>query len=297
MSLFLFLFLSFPVAMLFRYELPIPFLKFLYLPGTFWLGAIMYLLLFFGVMDIIFLVIGYRRTLFPAFAGMTGVIILLFYGYCNFSHPVVVEREISFCHPRLRGDDRIRAVAISDLHLGLNIDRKKLSEYIDLINAQKPDIVLIAGDVVDNCVRPLNEERMYEEFDRIDAPLGVYMCLGNHEYLSGIDESLDFLRKTKIHLLIDDKVLIDSCFYIVGRDDAKMGKKRKSLSELVEGIDRNFPVIVLDHQPLNLEEAEENGIDLQISGHTHNGQLFPGNLIAKAIYELSHGYMKKGKTN
>ncbi|MFZ4725789.1 MAG: metallophosphoesterase, partial [Paludibacter sp.] len=88
----------------------------------------------------------------------------------------------------------------------------------------------------------------------------------------------------------------DSSFYIVGRDD-KSNLNRKKLSEIVTGLDKKLPFILMDHQPYHLEEAEQNDIDFQISGHTHNGQFFPGNLFVKKMYELGYGYLKKGNTH
>lgn len=83
---------------------------------------------------------------------------------------------------------------------------------------------------------------------------------------------------------------------MVGRDD-RSNHQRKKLTEIVSGLDHKKPIILLDHQPFHLKEAEENGVDLQISGHTHNGQFFPGQFFVKRMYDLGYGYMKKGKTH
>ncbi|MDR1763397.1 MAG: metallophosphoesterase [Dysgonamonadaceae bacterium] len=306
LAVFIFLFAAFPLAMLLRNLLPLPVLKALYMPGTFWLAVMMYLLVYLVVTDILFLLLRLfgaipknSRAKWSSVRVSIGVVFiagLLIYGYWNFTHPVVVERVIEIDKPAGKFSE-LKVVAVSDLHLGANIDRARLTKYVDLINAQNPDIVLIAGDIVDNSARPLNEERMEEEINRINAHLGVYFCLGNHEYLSGIEESLDFLKKTKMHLLIDDNVLIDSSLYVIGRDDSKLNPDRKTLQELVAAANLDLPLILLDHEPYGLEEAAQCGIDLQISGHTHNGQIWPGNLIAAAIFELPYGFAKKGSTN
>jgi len=96
--------------------------------------------------------------------------------------------------------------------------------------------------------------------------------------------------------LRDSVCLVDSSFYLIGRDD-RTNTKRKSLKELVTGLNVNLPRILMDHQPYHLDEAEKNNIDFQISGHTHNGQFFPGNLFVKKIYELGYGYLKKGNSH
>ncbi len=294
----------FIVAMVFRNTWPIDCLKVIYAIGTTWLACMMYFLLFFLITDIIGLLnrwlhflpalpVSYRMV--QIVLSSTVILALLVTGYFRFTHPAIDTYQLKI--DKKAGERKeLRVVALSDLHLGLLIDKKRLQGYIDKINALHPDVVFIAGDVVDNSTRPLNEEKMYEEFQRLNAPLGVYMCLGNHEYISGIDSSLEFLRKTGIHLLVDSVAEVDHSFYVIGRDDHS-NVKRKSLKNMVAEIDSSKPVFLLDHQPFYLEDAEKNGVDFQLSGHTHNGQLWPGNLIVKSMYELGHGYKQKGKTH
>jgi predicted MPP superfamily phosphohydrolase len=187
-------------------------------------------------------------------------------------------------------------VAISDLHLGYGIGEKEFESWVNVINGEHPDIVLIAGDIVDNSVRPLNEGDFAEVFHKIKAPMGVYACPGNHEYISGLKESRDFLKKAGVRFLCDSVAEVDSCFYVVGRDD-KSNPKRKPLKDLVAPLDKTKPIFMLDHQPFHLEESEVNGIDLQISGHTHQGQIWPLSMVTKMIYERDHGFVKKGNAN
>jgi len=216
-------------------------------------------------------------------------------GNYKFNHPAVVTLDLSIDKPLQNKE--IKIVAVSDLHLGISIDKKRLKSYVELINAQKPDIVLIAGDVSDHSSNPLIRQNMGEELLAIKAPLGVYAITGNHEYFSANPGATwEYLRKSGIIVLRDSVVLVANSFYIVGRDD-RTNRERKVLTEIVKGLDENKPRILLDHQPYYLEEAEQNGIDLQISGHTHNGQIYPANLIVNKMYELGYGYLKKGKTH
>jgi predicted MPP superfamily phosphohydrolase len=304
--IYLFFFSAFIIAMLGRNTLPLTIQKILYFPGTCWLGAMAYLLLFFLITDLIY----FPNRFFHYFSrnfsknfrkiqALTGyvlVIALLFYGYYQFSHPKIVEQEIVI-HKNAGAHKELKVVGVSDLHLGINIDKKRLSQYVKLINAQNPDIILIAGDIIDNNAQPLELEKMWEEFHQLQAPLGVYFCPGNHEYLSGIEPSMNFLQKTKMHLLVDDFALVDSSLYIIGRDDKQGNHNRKPLKDLIKDVNTTLPLFLLDHEPYHLEEAEENGIDLQLSGHTHNGQIWPGNLLVKRIFELGHGYKQKGNTH
>ena len=153
-----------------------------------------------------------------------------------------------------------------------------------MINAQKPDLILIGGDLIDNSVVPLYAEKMMEELTELKAPLGIYMVPGNHEYISGIRKSMLFIKETPIHLLRDEVVTLPGGIQIIGRDD-RSNKSRLSLQELVKNIDPAKPVILLDHQPYNLSDTENAGIDLQFSGHTHRGQVWPISLITDHLFD------------
>jgi len=294
--------LLFLAAMAGRNVLPLGLLKVMYVIGTTWVACMVYFFLFFLITDIISilncLVRFLPENITTHFRQIqvcgTSVIIffMLIFGYYKFTHPSINTYNIKI-NKKAGERKELRIVGISDIHLGLLIDKGHFSKYVDKINALKPDIILIAGDMVDNSVRSLREERLEDEINRMQAPLGIFMCLGNHEHISGINNSLDFFKKTKINLLIDRVVRVDNSFWIVGRNDKSI-KSRKELESLVQETDKSEPVFLLDHQPFHLDNAEKNGVDFQFSGHTHNGQFWPGNCIVKKIYELGHGYKQKG---
>jgi predicted MPP superfamily phosphohydrolase len=130
---------------------------------------------------------------------------------------------------------------------------------------------------------------MEEELCELKASMGIYMGMGNHEYISGAEECEEFLRVTPVKLLRDSIVTLPCGVQIAGRDD-RTNRSRKSLEKLVTECDKAKPIIVLDHQPYNLAEADKAEIDMQFSGHTHRGQVFPLNLLTDRMYEQSHGY-------
>ena len=187
----------------------------------------------------------------------------------------------------------VRIVMMSDLHLGYHNRREELHRWVELINAEKPDLILIAGDIIDRSLRPLEEQKMWEEFRLLKAP--VVACLGNHEYYAGLPNSLSFYEKAGIRLL-KDEVLLTGDLAIVGRFD-RMNFKRKAVKALTANIDPKKYIILLDHQPYNLQDAEQSGVDFQLSGHTHHGQIWPVSWITESIYECAFGQHQRGNTN
>lgn len=301
---YIFLFLALFAGLYFEQKLGLSFAKILTFTTYTFLLTVIYMSFSFLLTDLVGLA---NKLLHFAPPGMLvfrqwaaiislGIIAITFtIGNYRFNHPVLVHLDLTVEHPVQHRE--IRIVAASDIHLGTSIDKKRLHKYVQMINARKPDIILLAGDITDRSFGPVMEQKMEQELSQLHAPLGVFAISGNHEYYSGVPEEInEYLRAADIRMLHDSVALVDHSFYLVGRDD-RTNPNRKPLSELVEGLRPELPKILLDHQPYALEQACENGIDLQISGHTHNGQFFPGNLFVKRIFEVGHGYKKKGKTH
>jgi predicted MPP superfamily phosphohydrolase len=124
---------------------------------------------------------------------------------------------------------------------------------------------------------------------------------GNHEYIGGADEACRYLEEHGIRVLRDSVVTLPDGLQIVGREDRAMrqfaGRARKSLNDLLSGLDSSKPVLMMDHQPFQLEEVSRAGVDVQLSGHTHHGQIWPLNYITGAMYEISRGYRRIGRTH
>ena len=304
LQIFSALFAFLMTGMLFEHVLPQVLAKNITFIGYSFLIAAVYLFISFLFVDIIrlsnfflhFAPVGMQQFRLWAMGGSLAIIaISMFAGNYHFNHPKIVKLNLSVHNPKMNKE--LKIVAASDIHLGNSIDIKMLRKYVKLINDQKPDVVLLLGDITDRSASPLTEQNMKSVLEDIQAPLGVYAIRGNHEYYSGKpDEIAGYLKSSGIHVLIDSACLVNNSFYIVGRDD-RTNVNRKSLDKITEGLDPNIPKILLDHQPYNLEMAEQNGMDLQLSGHTHNGQFFPGNLLTGMMFEKGHGYLKKGKTH
>lgn len=233
-----------------------------------------------------------KLTLFFVIA--TGITGLMIQAYHTLTNPVVTHVSITL--PQKGSNrDSLTIVMMSDLHIGETINRKLVHKYVTMANTQKADMIVLVGDIMDYESRIAEKYHIEEELQQLKAPLGTYIVLGNHEYRANINAKQKWLRKTGATLLIDSVAMPDSSFYLVGRDDM-INKKRKALHTLVKNLDKDKPVIVLDHQPLAFAELAMNKVDLGLHGHTHNGQLWPYPLIMKLIFECPYGYDKKGDT-
>ncbi|MDR2836475.1 MAG: metallophosphoesterase [Bacteroidales bacterium] len=227
------------------------------------------------------------------FSIVSSLLFLVFIcGYINYKNKKRVEIDIQ-TNKKINNEKSFKIIGISDLHLGYGISKAEFSDWINLINAENPDFVLIAGDAIDNSTKPIFEQNYAELFHRINTKYGIYAVIGNHEYISGLNKCKKFYEDANINLLIDSVININDDITIIGRDD-KTNKNRKTLSELCKAIDTSKFTILLDHQPLKLNETAKNNIDFQFSGHTHDGQLIPINWITYLMYENSHGLLKKG---
>jgi predicted MPP superfamily phosphohydrolase len=281
--------------------------------GSFWFAYILYLFLAVVVIDLVRLINhfipfypsiitrNYQQTkqiLALAVIIITSGAVLI--GYINAQH-IRIKKLILPIEKHCSQTKMIRIAAASDIHLGSIIGRKRFCKMVGLINEQKPDIVLFPGDLIDEDIAPVIKKNLGDAIERIQSRWGIYACTGNHEYIGGAEEACRYMKQHGILLLRDKTVKINDMFYLIGREDRSIksfeGKNRKSLAELMAEVDKSLPIILMDHQPFQLHEAEEAGVDLQLSGHTHHGQLWPLNLITSLLYELSWGYKQKGKTH
>lgn len=194
--------------------------------------------------------------------------------------------------------DSVRIAMVGDLHLGYLINRDDAQRMVDLIMEQEPDLILFVGDILDSSIEPVQGQRMDEELRRLQAPLGVYSCTGNHEYRYEAERKIQWLNDAGIKMLRDSAVLIDNAFYVVGREDFVFSD-RLPLSEILnrQNVNVSKPVIVLNHSPNDLDEEVNAGADIALYGHTHHGQAFPGNIATRLVFEVAYGYARKGNTH
>ena len=305
------------------------FRRFMKLLSNYWLGVLMYTIMTVGIADVLRLLLKYplknlnfpgRTLLFgnvgTAVVGIICAVIITtvsIYGVINAGNIQTTKYDISI-DKKAGKLDSLNVVLIADLHLGYNIGCRQMEQMVKKINAQDPDLVVVAGDIFDNEYEALEDpDRLAEVLRGIQSKYGVYACYGNHDIqekiLAGFtfggkekkESSVkmdEFLEKAGITLLRDEYVLIDDSFYLYGRPDyERPGRgidERKSAQEITADMDLSLPVLVIDHEPGELQELADAGVDADLCGHTHDGQLFPGNLTIKLMWENACGYLKKG---
>lgn len=280
--------------------------------GSFWFAGMLYFFLLIVLIDLVrvgnyffhflpaALFAGYAKTKFILLLVSLGLVFsIIIYGYINAS--IVRIKEITVTvDKRSASPHSYRIAMLSDLHLGTIIGKRKLGKIVEKINALKPDIVLMAGDVVDENIKPVIAKNLGDLLLKIQSVYGTYAITGNHEFIGGVKGSVSYLENHGVKFLQDSSILIDSAFWVVGRYDRDMvrftQKQRKPLPELLSQCDGTHPVILMDHQPFHLEETAQYPVDLQLSGHTHNGQLFPLNLVTRAMFKPDWGYRIIDKT-
>jgi uncharacterized protein len=280
--------------------------SFLIWTGSFWLSAMLYFFMIVVLIDLVRL-INLALPVIPAswlndiaktrmvlFTGSIIVVTLVVLsGHINTWYPVINRLEISL-DGRDSQMDAFTMAVVSDIHLGTLTSKHRIRKMVSRINSLEPDIIVLAGDILDEDVGPVIHKDLGSAIKDLNAPLGVYGVTGNHEFIGGIDEAAEYLTSHGIKLIRDSVVKINNSFYLAGREDLAIsqftGMNRKSLEDLMKMAEDDLPVIMLDHQPYNLDRSAAAGVDLQLSGHTHHGQLWPFNFITRAIYSISRGY-------
>lgn len=264
----------------------------LYEVGNTWLIAFLYLLIVFLVADIASLCHLLPKTLLKdslagllSVAGLVGGVMMV--GGMKYHHKYREEMTITTAKPL---EKPLTVVLASDLHIGYHNRKAELGRWVDMINAEQPDLVLIGGDIIDMSLRPVVEGNYAEEFRRLQAP--VMTILGNHEYFSDVERAERFFKDAGI-VLLKDSVAHFKGVDIIGRND-RTARRRATVKELADGL-QGF-TILLDHQPYHLQDAERAGIDFQFSGHTHRGQVWPLSWVTDAVYEKSWGHHQRGRT-
>jgi uncharacterized protein len=278
--------------------------------GGFWLAFMLYGFIFFLLTDIVLaglklsrIITGENILIFRKLSFIITVAIstlLIAGGFINALIPVVTRYDISIDKPA-GGIKSLKIAAVSDIHLGSIIRKRSLIKLSGILNELHPDLVLLLGDIIDGEIGPVLRGDLLQYFTCPECTDGLYAITGNHEFIGGGSRTIPYIESKGIRVLKDEVVTLDGGIQLIGRIDRDSyrfyRKERLPLDSLIKEVDLARPVILLDHQPFRLNESEKSGIDLQLSGHTHNGQMWPLNYLTQMIYELSYGYLRKGKTH
>lgn len=293
--------------------------------SNYWLGTLVYIFLVVLFADLGRIILkktkwisneklSSRRT-FVVTGGVCIVFIIAIsiYGILNARYIRTTPYEVKIEKDRGKLEE-LKIALVADLHLGYSIGDDHMEQMVEKINKMDADIVLIAGDIFDNDYDALyHPNYLIKKLREIKSKYGVYACYGNHDiqekilvgfgFPSGEKKKSDlrmdeFLEKANIKLLKDEAVLIDNSFYLVSRPDYKHPgrdiEKRKTPEEVTADLDKTKPILVMEHEPKEIEELEKAGADMQLSGHTHDGQIWPGTWLIKCFWKNPYGYMKEG---
>ncbi|MBO1581819.1 metallophosphoesterase [Bacillus sp. XF8] len=274
------------------------FIPFLRTIGSYWFAVIQYALILLPLADVTVFILQLLSVPIDTAIIWTGIVTLsmfiFIFGYGTFNaySPVVRKYEIHI-PKEVKGRKTLRIAMASDMHFGKLSGMSHLKRLVHHVNEMNPDIILLPGDIIDDHPGAFIKKNMGQVMKQMQAPLGVYGVLGNHEYYGrAIPEFLQEMNKIDIHIMLDEVIKIEDSFYLVGRRD-KTERDRQSFEELMSTVDKSLPVIAMDHQPFELKQAEASGVDLLLSGHTHRGQMAPNHLITRRMYELDWGYVQK----
>ncbi|MCP8969660.1 metallophosphoesterase [Ectobacillus ponti] len=225
--------------------------------------------------------------------------LLLGIGSWNAWNPIIRTYELHIDKPG--GDFKeLRVAMASDLHLGNIVENRHLGRLVKAMNAMKPDLILLPGDVIDDVIEPFIRKEMAQVMKGLQSRYGIYAVLGNHEYYGGhIPEYIRQMNSIGIRVLQDETVLVADSFYVAGRKDKTAESMDKAgrlpVADLLADLDKSKPVLLMDHQPYHFDKAAAAGADVLMCGHTHRGQFAPNHLITKRLFELDWGYMLKEK--
>lgn len=273
--------------------------------GIYYMAIVSYLMLIFPIIDTVrfadkkYAFLPKNNTVFSSFSfyvtifmavALTGILV---YGTWSGRSTHVKPYDVKIS--KVLKENNLKIALVSDIHLGDYMDVKRLQNLVSEVNKMNPDIVLIAGDLIDSSIKPFVENQMAKELGKLSSKYGTYFSFGNHDLGNKVPQLTSLLEEVGITVLEDDYKLINDSFYVVGRQDVaikRMGGSRKSLSDITENLDKSKPVIVIDHNPMNasIKEAQEEKIDLQVSGHTHKGQFVPYNFFTNRGYDYVYGY-------
>lgn len=272
--------------------------------GSYWFAFVLTALVVFGLAGLLYRIVNkfgsVNETLLTV-GGLLFILIFVGYGFWQGQQIKIARYQVEIGKSVKSDIKSVRAVLISDVHLGYVNDEKKLEKIVTKINSLQPDMVLISGDLFDGNYEALQKpDELVRELNRLSSKYGTYLCWGNHDAGETFKKMKKLIERTDINLLEDEVMTVEDTFLIAGRKDSRpigsQNRQRQNIEQQLKKARADLPVIVLDHQPSNIDEYSDNA-DLIVSGHTHQGQIFPFNLVTKAYFTVDYGYYQKDRNS
>ena len=259
----------FPLATMFLRRLPRARARPIAYVAYTWFGFAVYLLLAAAAAHLAVALGGVNpRT--AALAGTLGAVVTVIYGLLNVARGPVVRRVEVKLAKLPAAAEGYKIVHLTDVHIGTILGDRFAEAVVAKVNALAPDVIVITGDLIDGRLEELR--RHIDPLRKLSARDGVYACTGNHEYYWNPGPWLEHLRSLGIRVLRNQHVTLQGAIELAGVDDSTVSE---DVPAAVAGVDPALPVVLLAHHPRTIERAMRNGVDLQLSGHTHGGQLLP----------------------
>jgi len=227
-----------------------------------------------------------------------GLCFLIFItGYITATNVKIVKHELVS-----NKVDNLKIVQISDNHIGYMNSKKQFDKIVRKIAKINPDLLLITGDFIENENNYAQKKDIGKSLRSLSIKYGIWAVKGNHEYIAGPDNSLHYMNSLGIKVLRDEIVELGESILLIGQEDIavhRYGGVRLSLDELLEPVKEKLHdkyIIVMSHQIPDHSFYENKNLDLVLSGHTHNGQIFPYNFVVKKIYDIGYGLVRRGES-
>lgn len=275
--------------------------------GSYWLSFWFLTFVIFGLSDLVLTIakkiitVQAKSELIVWLVSTVLIVVLFCYGSWQAQQIKTISYQVTIDKSASNRPKTVKAVLISDLHLGYVNDAKKLEKIVTKINQLHPDIVFISGDLFDGNYKALQDtQQMEKQFKRLSSTYGTYLCWGNHDAGETFEKMKALVKASNITLLEDEMTVVGEELLVVGRKDSSpIGSQdgsRKSIQEQFNKVGNKLPKIILDHQPSNIDEYKHAN-ELILSGHTHQGQIFPFNLVTKAYFTVDYGYYRKNENS
>lgn len=262
--------------------------------GGLWMGFVSITFSVFIVKDLAGLILKWNPKLSTIIALVIALALTGYSAYNESRGPVIKVMDIPL-HNLPQELDGFSIVQLSDIHLGILTKKEWLGNVVDKTNELAPDLIAFTGDLIDE--NPDKLGRFLEILNRLNAKHGVFIVAGNHEFYPGINKFERFLRQTDFVLLRNRSVEVAGGLIIAGIDDATAQRMTDTVPDIgiaLSGITPNAPIILLSHQPDVFDDALNYGVDLQLSGHTHAGQIPPMDLAVLMYFKYPYGLYSSG---